>query len=867
MSPLILSWGFLAAAGILRTAAGDPIGNAPVLLKTASGAVVFETTTSRDGTFPIPELPPGTYELSAPGLHRESLVLPFSGDRLIEVQAQQTSITVTASRGAIVETEAAETTAGVVSLRVPSTHPPRLLGNLLEGQPNILVQQTSPAQVSPFLRGLTGYHVLNLLDGVRLNNSTFRSGPNQYLAFIGTNHASRIETVLGPASTEYGSDALGGLIHVFTREPGSLGWHGDGEIGFASADLAAAMASQISYASARTGVLFGFGVRRHQDLRAGGGSDSRHTLRRFFDLDPSAIRAVTGTRQQDTGFAQAGLHVRLAHRLTPSQILSGWFQHDRLPGSRNYKDLWGGLGRLQSDLTPQGLDFGYLRYEKIGGRWLDSLASTFSINSQHDGSVRRNLLATSVLVTDDTRTDAFGYTAQLRRARSRWLNVAGGGEIYDEVIHARRAEADPAVGTSRFVRPLYPGGSRYRTSAVFARNTAELVPGRLRWSGGLRWTQVRYRTQADEFGTVASLRKFSDTTWQTSLLWNLAGGFGLHLAVGRGFRAPNANDLGAVGLNDLGFEIPAADAIAARALLSSSAGETATSLGREVANLRPESLRNYEGGVRLHTGRFTLLAQYFLNDLLDPIVRRTLLFRAAGTPASLGGLPVRPIPATLDQVRQGVVTVAAPSDPRAVKAFVNDGQSRYHGTELQAHGAIGSRWQWAANYSYILGRDLYPNRHARRLPPQQGLVKLRHHRSHWWAEVFVLAQGSQTRLSGGDLDDERIGASRSRNDIASFFQGTRVSPWIRDGRFTLTGETLLQIQDRLLPGVPGPTRVPLYLNSAGWMTVNFAAGYSLSERWTLAGGTYNILDRNYRVHGSGADSPGVSAFVALGFRF
>src|SRR5687768_15555243 len=122
-----------------------------------------------------------------------------------------TRVTVTAERGIV--REAGQATQ-FVNVTEPGTVP--TVGHALEGQPQVMVQSTTPGQVSPFLRGLTGYHVLNLVDGIRFNNATFRSGPNQYLAFIEPSAAGLVETVLGPAGAQYGSDAMGGAIHVRT---------------------------------------------------------------------------------------------------------------------------------------------------------------------------------------------------------------------------------------------------------------------------------------------------------------------------------------------------------------------------------------------------------------------------------------------------------------------------------------------------------------------------------------------------------------------------------------------------------------------------------------------------------------------------
>ena len=120
------------------------------------------------------------------------------------------------------------------------------------------------------------------------------------------------------------------------------------------------------------------------------------------------------------------------------------------------------------------------------------------------------------------------------------------------------------------------------------------------------------------------------------------------------------------------------------------------------------------------------------------------------------------------------------------------------------------------------------------------------------------ASGAQERLSGGDIDDERIGASRRRSDIADFFNGAR-APRL--------GETLLQIQNRVLPGVADSVRVPLYSNTPAWATMELRGMLPVGERWTVYGGLSNLADRNFRIHGSGIDASGLNASLGARLTF
>ena len=87
----------------------------------------------------------------------------------------------------------------------------------MQNEVGVVMQRTQRGSAAPFIRGLTGQQVLILVDGIRLNNATFRSGPNQFLNTIDPGMVEHIEVIRGPQAVLYGSDALGGVINVVTR--------------------------------------------------------------------------------------------------------------------------------------------------------------------------------------------------------------------------------------------------------------------------------------------------------------------------------------------------------------------------------------------------------------------------------------------------------------------------------------------------------------------------------------------------------------------------------------------------------------------------------------------------------------------------
>tara|TARA_B110000003_G_scaffold42848_2_gene40227 strand:- start:35674 stop:38154 length:2481 start_codon:yes stop_codon:yes gene_type:complete len=96
---------------------------------------------------------------------------------------------------------------------------PQTSADLLAAVPGIKVQKSQMGGGSPVIRGMESNRVLLVIDGVRMNNAIYRKGHLQNAITVSPNQLDKTEIVFGPSSVIYGSDALGGVIHYYTKIP------------------------------------------------------------------------------------------------------------------------------------------------------------------------------------------------------------------------------------------------------------------------------------------------------------------------------------------------------------------------------------------------------------------------------------------------------------------------------------------------------------------------------------------------------------------------------------------------------------------------------------------------------------------------
>src|SRR5688572_18387881 len=283
-------------------------------------------------------------------------------DFKLAVRPFASQIVVTPARGAQEDTATVAQAATAVERTAFETRPYTVVTQALKEEAGVLAQQTTASQGSPILRGFTGQRNLYLIDGVRYNTAAWRDGPSQYLAWLPAGDIERIELVRGPASTQYGSDAMGGAVGVFAPSMTSnlaSRFGGNAGVTLGAANQMRTSDVSASYMGTSLSLRAGASVGEADDLRAGEGIDSHAAVTRFLGLPSSAI----GDKLENTGHRQSGLWAAARVPAGNGRGLSFSFRHSDVSGDHRYDQEIGGNGQYRSEFGPQVLDFGFVRYE------------------------------------------------------------------------------------------------------------------------------------------------------------------------------------------------------------------------------------------------------------------------------------------------------------------------------------------------------------------------------------------------------------------------------------------------------------------------------------------------------------------------
>jgi len=433
--------------------------------------------------------------------------------------------------------------------------------------PGVWMQQTNLGGGSPFLRGLTGYHTLILVDGIRLNNSTFRSGPNQYLNTIDPLLVDHVEAMKGQGSVPYGSDALGGTVQLFSKSPdfsvtgneikGSL--YGK----YLSQRMEMASRFEIEANSKKTAFMAGATIRKLGDIVAGG------------DL---------GTLTP-TGYPEKALDGVIKHRFNNKQLLTGSVQFHRQEDVPLYHKIENGdYSRYHFD--PQQRLLSYLRLESF---YESPLFSKIRYTVSYQNSLEKRIKQKSGSTITDEEEDKVstfnGSVEVFSRPASYW-DISSGIEYYHDYVRSRIFSTDEQSGESQTGRGLYPDGSTAGSIALYTLHSINLH--RFSFTFGARYNYFQLSVPDETPGDI----KLSPSA--------LIGSAGLNYkfteelrfvsSVSSGFRAPNINDVSSFGIADFRYEIPNYD-------------------------LKPEKSVNLDAGLKLQSKRYTGNLVFFRNKL------------------------------------------------------------------------------------------------------------------------------------------------------------------------------------------------------------------------------------------------------------
>lgn len=581
---------------------------------------------------------------------------------------------------------------------------PRTTPEALREAPGVFVQETNYGGGSPILRGMVGPRVLLLADGVRLNNSVYRTGPLQYLNLIDPFSISRIETLLGTGSVLYGSDAVGGVIQMFGIAPRDWRGHdgfgvgGEAATRFSTADQSQSYHGHVDMGVGGFGFLAGGTVRLFNDLRGGGDVGKQP----FSGYDHYSVTAKATYRFSE-GFV-SGWRVDLGYM---GNFMRDAGRTDKLEsdGQVNFSDNTSHLthARLKADFKPIQTQMNFT----ASHQYFNEVKDNFTV----DANMRPRLNGSSDGITANTLGLDLQFITSILDDR---MNFNYGAMWYHDWVDADRyVQPVPEGPWEQKDLAAYPGGSSYDNYGLFLMVGGDPISTQgghiLRLSAGYRLHGFAAFAPAQGTLVEADYSRIGHVGFG-SVQYLYQNAFTTAFNFSQGFRAPNLQESVMMGDTGRYYYIPNPD-------------------------LEPEKAHSFEYMVRTNVWRLTFGASAYYTLLRDHIKR---VGAELDGQTSIGG----------SQVVQNV----------------NSLKGHLAGMESYARLRLPVGFSLAGTLAYTWGEELIEDASdapLTRIPPLFGQLTLRwdtRPEGNWrgFIETWLRAAAAQTRLSEEDEKDTRI---------------------------------------------------------------------------------------------------------------
>ncbi len=577
----------------------------------------------------------------------------------------------------------------VVNAPSKSAIMPRSTPDALNNIPGVFVQKTNLGGGSPFLRGLTGNQTLLLIDGIRMNNSTYRYGPNQYLNTIDPFSIDKIEVLKGSGSVQYGSDALGGVIQIFTKEP--------------------SFSSQTYYSGAITARYWSQDMEKSTigEFTIGGPKLAFSGVLAVKDFGDLVGGDTTG-RQTPSGYGEHDAFLKARWQLSESSELTlanQFVQQKNVPVFHKVQ-----LENFSlNEMGVQTRNLAYLKYIKKNNNPLFqqlNVNGSFHYTLEERNSRKNNSMTT---IVESDKVNSSHLAVELFSALGRNWTANSGAEYYHDKIRSGRKSFNSEDGESASFRGLYPDGATYLNAAVYSLH--HLTYGRFNLETGLRYNWIKASVHDIDLGALE--------VNPNAFVMNAGLGYQLnehyfYTSFNGGYRAPNIDDMGSLGIVDFRYELPS-------------------------YTLKPEKSYHTELGYKYAAGQWKVATSVYYNQLRNLITR---------------------------------VQTGQEIDGYKVYQKENTDKALIKGVEGSVGWNLNDKFLLDGFVSFNHGQNITGAEPLRRMPPLNGHFSA----SYKWPLFYVKAEiawaDHQNRLAKGDIDDNRIPVGGTPGwQVLNFYSG------------------------------------------------------------------------------------------------